>query len=224
MTALKPRALIDRVVDATARRPSGWAARKAYGGAEGAPKGHDDVFSRVLEAAGPLDSERVLEVGCGGGALLSRVLAQGPKRAAGLDHSPDMIALSMERNREAVAQDRLTLKLGDAAAIPWPERTFSVALSANMLFFVEAPESVLAEHLRVLEPGGRLVMATVPGPLPEPSLRNWWVAVWGSRMYVHTDEAMRELLSRAGFDEITVESTRPEGAEPLQLIRARRPL
>jgi ubiquinone/menaquinone biosynthesis C-methylase UbiE len=127
--------------------------------------------------------------------------------AAGLDHSPDMLVLSRERNGEAVERGALELKLGDAAKLPWPDDAFTVALSANTFFFFERPELVLAELHRVLSPGGRLVIGTVPGPLPPPSPRNWWVWVWGSRMHAYDDEAMRSMLAAANFGEIEV--TRP---------------
>jgi SAM-dependent methyltransferase len=211
--------LADRLIDATARRPSGWLARKTYGGSLGAPKGHEAVFDQVLDAADPLEGARCLEVGCGGGRLLERVLCAGVVGAAGLDHSPDMLALSRERNREAVERGALELKLGDAAKLPWPDDAFTVALSANTFFFFERPELVLADLHRVLSPGGRLVIGTVPGPLPPPSPRNWWVWVWGSRMHAYDDEAMRSMLATANFSEIEV--TRPSrSAEPLQLVRA----
>ncbi len=91
--------LADRLIDATARRPSGRIARKTYGGPMGAPKGHKAVFDQVLDSAGSLEGERCLEVGCGGGRLLERILAAGAAGAAGLDHSADMLALSRERKR-----------------------------------------------------------------------------------------------------------------------------
>lgn len=213
-------ALADRLIDATARRPAGWLARKTYGGPLGAPKGHEAVFDRVLDAAGSLEGARCLEVGCGGGRLLERVLSASAASVAGLDHSPDMLALSRERNREAVERGVLELKLGDAAQIPWPDGAFTVVLSANTFFFFAQPEPVLAELHRVLAPGGLVVIGTVPGPLPPPSLRNWWVWVWGSRMHAYDDETMRSMLAAAGFVEIEI--TRPGRAEPLQLVRAAR--
>jgi SAM-dependent methyltransferase len=213
--------LADRLVDVTARRPSGWIAHRAYGGSLGAPKGHEAVFDQILDLAGALDGERCLEIGCGGGRLLERVLAAGAKSAAGLDHSADMLTLSRERNQQAHSSGAVELKLADAGQIPWPESTFSVALSANAFFFIERPELALAELHRVLTPGGRLIIATVPGPLPARSLRNWWIYVWGSRMHVHDDATMRSLLERAGFSDVAV--TRPAKAtEPLQLACATR--
>jgi ubiquinone/menaquinone biosynthesis C-methylase UbiE len=83
-----------------------------------------------------------------------------------------MLELSRERNREALERGALELKLADAAQLPWPDGTFSVVLSANTFFFIQQPERALAELRRVLSPGGRVVIATVPGPLPAPSLRN----------------------------------------------------
>lgn len=212
------RGLAGRLIDLTARRPHGWVARKTYGGAQGAPKGHEAVFDRVLDALGSLEGERVLEVGCGGGRLLERVLAAGA-RAAGVDHSPDMIDLTLQRNHEAVKAGALEIKLSEAERLPWPDETFSVLVSANTFFFIEQPERALAEFARVLAPGGRMLIATVPGPLPAPSLRDWWVYVWGSQMHVYDEDEMRLMVQRAGFTDIAVE--RIEQAQPLQLVQAR---
>jgi len=214
------RGLAGRLIDLTARRPHGWLARKTYGGAQGAPKGHEEVFDRVLDAIGAVDGQRCLEVGCGGGRLLERVLAAGG-RAAGVDHSPDMLELSRKRNRGAVETGALELKLAGAEQLPWPDGSFDVLLSANTFFFIEQPERTLGEFLRVLSPGGRMVLATVPGPLPTASLRNWWVYVWGSQMHVYDDERMRAMVEHAGFTGVTVRSAGSEG-QPLQLVQARR--
>jgi SAM-dependent methyltransferase len=214
------RRLAGRLIDLTARRPHGWIARKTYGGTQGAPKGHEEVFDRVLDAIGALDGERCLEVGCGGGRLLERVLAAGA-HAAGVDHSSDMLDLTSQRNRGAVETGALELKLGEAESLPWPDATFNVLLSANTFFFIAQPERALAEFLRVLAPAGRMVIATVPGPLPAPSLRNWWVYVWGSQMHVYGDEQMHAIVEHAGFSSVTVTSTGSE-AQPLQLVQARR--
>jgi len=187
----------------------------------GAPKGHEAVFDQILDLAGSLEGERCLEVGCGGGRLIERVLAAGTASAAGLDHSQDMLTLSRERNRDALERGALELRLGEAAQLPWPDETFTLALSANTFFFIERPEQALAELHRVLSPGGRAVIATVPGPLPILSLRNWWVYAWGSRMHVYNDDTMRSMLEGAGFNEVAVTRS-SRSAEPLQLVRAKR--
>jgi ubiquinone/menaquinone biosynthesis C-methylase UbiE len=192
-------------VDIYARRPSGPLGRAIYR----APKGHEpSFFAAVTEWLGPLGGERCLEVACGGGVLLERALAGGGEHVAGLDHSLDMLALSIARNAAALAEERLTLKLGDAATIPWPAATFSAAFSANAFFFFEHPRAVLTDIARVLKPGGRLVIATLGAPLPRPSLKTWWMLPpLGSAMRAYTDAEMEEMYALAGFVDITVDSS-----------------
>jgi len=197
------RRLTDRLIDVTARRPTGPVGRRIYR----QPAGHEASFVQVMNWLGPLDGDRCLEIGCGGGVLLERVLAAGASSVAGLDHSPDMLALSMARNAEALATDRLALKLGDASAIPWAGQSFDAVYTANMFFYIKDPAAVLDEVFRVLRPGGRLVIHTAPGPLPPPSLKTWWVLLpMVSAMHVHTDPEMADLYKNAGFTDVTVSS------------------
>ena len=129
------RRLRDRLIDVTARRPTGLVGRRIYR----QPAGHEASFVQVMNWLGPLDGDRCLELGCGGGVLLERALAAGASSVAGLDHSPDMLALSMARNAGALATDRLALKLGDASAIPWAGQSFDAVFTANMFFYIEDP-------------------------------------------------------------------------------------
>jgi SAM-dependent methyltransferase len=210
------RQLGQRLVDGLARRPGGVLGRLAY---RNGPRAHEPSFKAVLDALEPLAGERVLELGCGPGGLLQRVLTAGATEAAGLDHSPDMLALCMARNRQAIAEEKLHLKLGDAAAIPWADESFTVVISANMFFFIYDPPAVLAQIHRVLAPGGRAVIASMSGPLPAPSLRNWWLyPPMGPALNVHTDEQMRVMLTDAGFAGVQV--TSESGPLSLQLACA----
>lgn len=201
MEKLQTRRLSDRLVDVTARRPAGFVGRLIYRRAPG----HEASFVQVMKWLGPLSGDRCLELGCGGGILLERALAAGARSVAGLDHSQEMLTLSRKRNQEAVTAGRASLKLGDASVIPWPDQSFDAVFCANMFFYVRDPAAVLGEVFRVLRPGGRLVIHTAPGPLPEPSVKTWWVCLpMVSTMTVHSDDELTDLYENAGFTDVTV--------------------
>lgn len=209
----------DRLVDAIARRPAGIIGRAAY---RNGPKAHEPSFAAILDALGPLAGLRVLEVGCGPGVLIERALAAGARSVTGLDHSADMLAIAAVRNEAAIADGRLQLHHGDACRLPFGDQAFEIVMSANMFFFIADPATALTETFRVLAPGGHLALATIKGPLPRPSLRNWWLLPpMGPALHAHTDQHMRKLLTDAGFTTVAVHSE--AGPMALQLATGTRP-
>ena len=61
------------------------------------------------------------------------------------------------RRTLAPAGDRASVERADAAQLPFVDGRFDVVLSAAMLYHVVAWENALAEAIRVLRPGGRLI-------------------------------------------------------------------
>jgi SAM-dependent methyltransferase len=99
---------------------------------------------------------RVLEVGCGTGAI-ARVLAAWPGvgEVLGVDPSP----LLLDRARElSVGIDALSFQAGDGHALSLPAGGFDAVVLHRVLSHVPGPEAVLGEAFRVLRPGGRLAV------------------------------------------------------------------
>jgi len=80
-------------VDVTARKPSGWVGRLFYRD----PKPHYRSFENALAKLRLAPQDVFLDVCCGGGTLL-QIALKTVEWAAGLDYSPDMVALSGENN------------------------------------------------------------------------------------------------------------------------------
>lgn len=97
--------------------------------------------------------ERVLDVGVGPGFLAAEMAAEVGTDGfvAGIDVSESMLALA--RTRAAV-----DLRVGGAEAIPYPDASFDVAVSTQVLEYVPDIPAALAELHRVVRPGGRILI------------------------------------------------------------------
>jgi len=182
-----------RFVDITARRPSGAAGAAHYRD----PKEHEKSFATALAALELTPADLYLELGIGGGQLLERVL-QTVESAAGIDHSPDMLALARERNSTAVSAGRLKLVEGDMHELPWPDGEFTAAACVNVFFFIERPADFLSEVRRVLASGARFVLVTAR-PAGDSSS-----GPWGPALRTYEPDVLQRSLLDAGFGEAAV--------------------
>jgi trans-aconitate methyltransferase len=101
----------------------------------------------VIELLNPQPGERILDVGCGDGAL-SQKLRQAGAMVVGVDGSPDMVAAARLRGIDA--------HLADAFALTF-EAEFDAAFSNAALHWMKRdPDSVIKGVRRSLKPGGRV--------------------------------------------------------------------
>ncbi len=129
---------------------------------------------------GPIHKgEAVLDIGCGGGGdTFFAAMMVGPQgKAVGIDMIPEML----ERARENLLETHLrNVAFGEATAedLPFPADSFDVVISNGVFNLVPNKARGLAEVLRVLRPGGRLMIAdeVLSGELPKETktrLDNW---------------------------------------------------
>ncbi len=158
--------LSSAMVDRIARRPGGLLGYLLYR----FPFGHKAGFDLALGHLPPEKSDLVLEVGCGGGVFLRRLLAGGC-RAIAIDHSVDMVANTGRLNAQALREGRLTLHEADAAALPVADSAADKVYCLNAFFFFPEPLKSLKEMARALKPGGRLALITAPPAFREQIAR-----------------------------------------------------
>ncbi|MCL8206764.1 MAG: methyltransferase domain-containing protein [Actinomycetia bacterium] len=99
----------------------------------------------------------VVDLGCGTGAY-TVTLAEAGCRAVGVDISPAMLAVARTKVPRSGSVRWIE---ADLANLPFPDRTFDRGLLHVTLEFVDDPARVLQEAVRVLVPGGRLVVGLI---------------------------------------------------------------
>src|SRR5215211_4228755 len=131
------------------------------------------VWADLLDGLKLRGDERILDMGCGRGAVLlmaAQHLTTG--RAVGVDlwRSVDQSGNSpAATQRNAVAEgvaDRVDLHTGDMTALPFEDNSFDVVVSSLAIHNIRGRagrEKAIDEAVRVLRPGGRLLIADLLG-------------------------------------------------------------
>jgi ubiquinone/menaquinone biosynthesis C-methylase UbiE len=126
---------------------------------------------RLLDAIHWRGDEQVLDVGCGRGLMLLGAAARlKTGKAIGIDlwQGEDLSANSQQATlanaRAAGLGDRVEVRTGDARELPFPNASFDVVLSTLALHNINdsgGRERAVREIVRVLKPGGRVVVADI---------------------------------------------------------------
>ena len=144
--------------------------------------------------------DHVLEVGAGPGATTDELLRRAG-RVTSLDYDPSFVSKLAKRHRNS----NVTVVRGDAAALPFPDHTFSSVIAVLVLHHLKSPEQqndAFQEIHRVLRPGGMFFAFEI---------RDGWlhrVGHYHSTFVPVSPAAAFARLTVAGFSRIAVDIER----------------
>ena len=184
----------------------GWLVRR------GMNRGNARANAFAVDQLELRPTDKVLEVGFGGGVNIQRLLDQGTS-VVGVDRSRDTVAAADRRFARARAAARASFLVGEVEALPLADNTFTKAVTVHTVYFWTSLDRGFQELHRCLQPGGLLVVGFVPKAQMD-------------RMGMPTDlftardpDALGSAATEAGF---TVETRRPGGSEPWMVLVGRK--
>jgi SAM-dependent methyltransferase len=165
-----------------------------------------ELAPRLIEFAGIEAGMRVLDVGCGPGALTERLAELvGAERVGAADPSESFVSACAERVPGA------DVRRADAEELPWRDGAFDGALAQLVVNFMRDARAGVAEMCRVVRPGGVVAACTWDYGDGMQMLRAFWDAARaldpdapdeGEMMGFQSADSLEELWRLAGLEEV----------------------
>lgn len=176
-----------------------------------------DLRVYLLKRAGLPRARRVLEVGCGTGAILAELSTRAAVH--GLDLEPAHLSQAIIHAPGAF------LTCGDAHALPYPPRTFDITFCHFLLLWVRDPQRTLSEMARVTRRGGYALAMAEPDYCqridhpPELALLGRWQteSLWRQGADPKIGSRLAALFAQAGIRLIETGTLRGREKRPLTL-------
>lgn len=139
--------------------------------------------TKVADAAGVSNGQRVLDVACGTGALAREILRRvGPSGlVSGIDAVPGMIEVARD------IAPAIDWRVGKAESLPFSDGSFDAVVSQFGLMFFSDPVQAIREMLRVLTSRGRFAVAV-------------WDSLNNIPAYAAADELLQRILGQKASD------------------------
>ena len=182
------------------RKPEGFFGRMMVNGMNGG--GHARLAEWGLSHLMLTDDANVLDVGCGGGANVARLLKRCPQgTVTGIDYSPVSVKKSTEVNAAAITAGRCRVLEGNASALPFDDNSFDIVTAFETVYFWPDIEECFRGVRRILKEGGRFAIVNEDDGLTGNN-EKWEKMIDG--MHTYTPNELRMHLTAAGFRDIDV--------------------
>lgn len=154
--------------------------------------------------------DKALDIGCGGGAVLGQLVQRIQHgKIYGVDYSKISVGLSVEANRQAVEDGKLSVIEASVEKLPFDDDTFDKITTFESFYFWPSPVENLKEVRRVLKKGGHFLLAAAihqNGNLPDRACEN----IQKYNMLVPSAAEFQEYLHAAGFCDMSVRTREGE--------------
>ncbi len=144
----------------------------------------------------------ILDVGCGGGRTVQKLTGIATEgKVYGIDHSEQSVSTSRRTNKQLIAMGRVEIRQGSVSSLPFSDHMFDVATAVETHVFWPDVIADMREVLRVLKPGGTLIMIAEYYKGGKHNRRDQKIAELMKLPFLNISEHS-ELFSKAGYSDI----------------------
>lgn len=192
----------DKVI-AQCRKPSGVFGRFILWDMN---RHHSDLTDWGLSHVSINPSDKILDVGCGGGRTIHKLAAlAGAGKVYGIDYSEDSVRAARRGNAHWIDAGRVEIQHGAVSKLPFPNETFDLVTAIEThLFWPDLPND-FREIFRALSPGGiLLIVAEIykGGKHLEGVRKKIFDKHLAANMNLLTPDEHRALFTNAGFSAV----------------------
>ena len=171
---------------------------------------HYEVTGWALSYWEMQEDDRVLDIGCGGGATLHRMAEKVTSgHVTGVDYSDISVETSRRNNEKNIKSGKMDVLEGSVENLPFADDSFDKIITVESFYFWPDPQENLKEVRRVLKAGGTfLLVADIyqNGNLTDREKEN----IRNYHLFNPTKEEFEQLFINAGFTDIQIHTRKGE--------------
>jgi ubiquinone/menaquinone biosynthesis C-methylase UbiE len=144
------------------------------------------------------DEMKMLDIGCGGGATLKRLLRRSSdSKVYGIDISEESVAKARKVNSKLLGK-KVFIQTGSAEELPWNDNTFDIVTAVETVYFWPNIVKCFTEVRRILKTDGQFVVI-----VEVTSKKSVWTNLVDG-MTAYSVDQLKSLLEQAGFTEFNI--------------------